>query len=230
MKEWCNLPSSFQNKEIRGYYDRLKKKRMKLVMKRLFDIIVSFVLLIILFPILFALAIWIKLDSPGPIFYRQVRVTTYGKTFRIFKFRTMVQHADKMGSLVTQDNDPRISRVGHKLRNWRLDELPQVINILLGDMSFVGTRPEVPKYVAEYTDEMKATLLLPAGVTSLASVKYKNEAVEISRYLKEGYSADEAYVKFILPEKMVYNLAYLEQVGLLYDIKLMAQTALAVLK
>ena len=226
--EW--IQDRFQNETIQQYQQILKRKKGQLIMKRIFDMIVSSVMLLLLLPLLIVLAIWIKLDSPGPVFYRQERVTTNGKLFRIFKFRTMVQDADKLGSLVTEDNDPRISRVGNILRDCRLDEIPQLINIFLGDMSFVGTRPEVRKYVESYTDEMVATLLLPAGVTSLASIMYKDEAVEISKYIDEGYSADEAYVRFILPKKMTYNLAYLSDLSIWYDIKLMIKTVLAVIK
>lgn len=226
--EW--IADRFKTQTVQKYQQVLKRKRGQLILKRIFDIIVSSILLVILLPLLIVLAIWIKIDSSGPVFYRQERVTTNGKLFRIFKFRTMVQNADKLGSLVTEDNDPRISHVGSILRDCRLDEIPQLINIFLGDMSFVGTRPEVRKYVESYTDEMVATLLLPAGVTSLASIMYKDEAQEISHYIEEGYTADEAYVSFILPKKMEYNLAYLEELSLWYDIKLMVKTVVAVIK
>ncbi len=224
------IEDRFNTDAIQEYRRILKRKKFQLVLKRLFDIILSSILLVLLSPLLLFLAIWIKMDSEGPVFYRQERVTKNGRIFRIFKFRTMVKDADKMGSLVTQDNDPRISHVGNILRDCRLDEIPQLINIFLGDMSFVGTRPEVRKYVEAYSDEMVATLLLPAGVTSLASIMYKDEAQEISRYVAEGYTADEAYVKFILPKKMEYNLAYLEDLSLWYDVKLMLKTVIAVIK
>ena len=176
LKKYSDLPKEFQNKKVRKYYEMLRKKRLYLVFKRLFDIIGALILLIILSPVFLVLAIMIKLDSKGPVFYRQERITKYGKKFRIFKFRTMVVDADKKGSLVTTNNDNRITKVGYKIRNSRLDEIPQLINVLLGDMSFVGTRPEVKKYVDLYTNEMYATLLLPAGITSKASINYKDEA------------------------------------------------------
>ena len=187
-------------------------------------------MLIPLSPIILGIAIWIKLDSEGPVFYRQERITTYGRTFRIFKFRTMVKDADKMGAAVTQQNDPRISKVGHKLRKVRLDELPQLINVLIGDMSFVGVRPEVAKYVNRYTDEMYATLLLPAGITSPASIEYKDEDEVIEKHKGSGRSIDDIYVEEILPDKMKYNLKYIKEFSVINDIKIMIRTALAVIK
>ena len=175
MCRWDELPQNMQVKEVKRYYDILQRHKASLILKRLFDIIVAGVLLVLLSPLLLILAVCIKLDSKGPVFFRQVRVTTYGKSFRIFKFRTMVNNADKIGTQVTTKGDTRITKVGKALRGCRLDELPQLLNILSGDMTFVGTRPEVEKYVAHYTDEMKATLLLPAGVTSRASIEYKDE-------------------------------------------------------
>ena len=142
----------------------------------------------------------------------------------------MVKDADKLGTAVTQQNDPRISKVGHKLRKLRLDELPQLINVLLGDMSFVGVRPEVAKYVDKYTDEMNATLLLPAGITSPASIEYKNEDEVIEKFKGSGRSVDEIYVEEILPDKMKYNLKYIEEFSVLNDIKIMIRTAIAVVK
>ena len=193
-------------------------------MKRIFDFTVALIAIIILSPLYLILALSIKLDSEGPVFYRQERVTTYGRKFRIFKFRTMVVNADKIGTLVTVNRDPRITRVGAFLRKFRLDETPQLINILTGDMSFVGTRPEVQKYVDRYTDEMNATLLLPAGVTSLASIFYKDE----DKLLSVSENADNTYVDEVLPGKMAYNLAYIEKFSFFYDIKLMIMTVLAV--
>ena len=151
------LPENLKNEKVKEYYDILSKKKISLVIKRIFDIIVALILLILLSPIILILAIMIKIDSKGPVFYRQERITTYGKIFRIFKFRTMVQNADKVGTLVTVGNDSRITRVGKLIRKVRLDELPQLINVLKGEMTFVGTRPEVKKYVDKYTEEMKAT-------------------------------------------------------------------------
>lgn len=221
---WEKLPPQLQREEVRPYYDSLKKKQGSLVLKRIFDVVVSFVMLLLLLPVFLILAIAIKLDSPGPVFYRQVRVTQYGKRFRIFKFRSMVQNADK-GSLVTVGNDSRITRVGRVIRKCRLDELCQLIDVFRGTMTFVGTRPEVPKYVDSYTPQMLATLLLPAGVTSLASICYKNE----DQLLAEAEDTDRTYVEKILPDKMRYNLEALKSFSFFGDIKLMFMTVFAVL-
>ena len=196
------------------------------MLKRFFDIIMSLLLLIVLSPAFLILAIWIKVDSQGTVFYRQERITQYGRTFRIFKFRTMVSNADKIGTLVTTQNDSRITRVGEKIRKCRLDEIPQLINILSGDMSFVGTRPEVQKYVDAYTDEMKATLLLPAGVTSLASLKYRDEDEIISLETDKGKTVDQAYIEDVLPEKMKFNLEYLDTFNILKDVNLCVKTVI----
>ena len=221
--KWEKLPADMQTEEVREYYDVLRKKRFSLFWKRIFDIFVSAIMLIILSPLFLILAIAIKIDSKGPVFYRQERVTQYGKRFRIFKFRSMTQNADK-GSLVTVDNDSRVTRVGKFIRKFRLDELCQLIDVLRGTMTFVGTRPEVSKYVEKYTDEMKATLLLPAGVTSIASIKYKDEA----RLLNGAEDADKVYIEKILPEKMKYNLEEIKNYGFFRDIKTMFQTVFAV--
>ena len=194
--------------------------------KRTFDIIVASLLVVILSPILLLLSILIKIDSPGPVMFRQVRVTTYGKPFRIFKFRTMVNNADKIGTQVTTKGDSRVTRMGKMLRGCRLDELPQLFNVLKGEMSFVGTRPEVEKYVAHYTDEMKATLLMPAGITSRASIEYKDE----ERLLESAENADEVYIHQVLPEKMKYNLRAIEKFSFWDDIKTMFATVIAVIK
>lgn len=224
LKKYENLPNELKNEKVKKYYDILNKKRINLLLKRIFDIIMSLILLIILSPIFLILAIWIKLDSKGPVFYRQERVTTYGKIFKIFKFRTMVQDADKKGSLITIGEDPRITKIGKKIRKSRLDEIPQLINILKGDMSFVGTRPEVPKYVEKYTDEMKATLLMPAGVTSRASIEYKDEDEIINKYLSKGEKLDDIYIKRVLPEKMKWNLEYIKNFNIFEDIKVCIKT------
>ena len=223
--EWDKLPKRMQNDAVREYYDILMKKKTSLALKRTFDAIVSAFMLIFLSPVFLVLAIAIKADSPGPVFFRQVRVTQYGRKFRIFKFRTMVAGADKMGAQVTAKGDSRITKVGKFIRKYRLDELCQLIDILRGTMSFVGTRPEVPRYVARYTDEMMATLLLPAGVTSEASIRYKDE----ERLLEGAVDVNEVYVKEVLPEKMKYNLEELRRFGLLNDFKVMIQTVIAVL-
>lgn len=226
MKKWENLPKDMQTEAVRKYYEILKKHRGSLLLKRIFDIIAAGLLLILLSPVLLILAVWIKTDSKGPVFFRQVRVTTYGRTFRIFKFRTMVNNADKMGTQVTTKGDARVTKAGKALRGCRLDELPQLLNILAGDMTFVGTRPEVEKYARHYTDEMKATLLLPAGVTSLASIEYKDE----EKLLESAQDADQVYVEKILPEKMKYNLQAIEHFSFWQDIKTMIATVVAVVK
>lgn len=223
--EWNQLPSDLQIDIIKEYYDIIYNKRKILRIKRLFDIILSFILLIILFPVFLVISIFIKIDSKGPVLFKQTRVTQYGRRFEIYKFRTMVKDADKNGSQVTRNNDVRITNVGSKLRGLRLDELPQLINVFLGDMSFVGTRPEVPKYVSEYTNEMKATLLLPAGITSLASIKYKDEA----KLLSDSNNINKTYIDIILPEKMKYNLEAIKEFSFWSDIKIMMNTIIAVL-
>ena len=226
---WNDLPESMKNEQVRPYYEKLKQKRGSLIVKRLFDIVLSLVMLVLLSWLFLILAIAIKVDSPGPVFYRQVRVTTGNRDFRIFKFRTMVNNADKIGSLVTTGNDSRITRVGAKIRKCRLDEIPQLLNILKGEMSFVGTRPEVRKYVDRYTEEMMATLLMPAGVTSLASISFKDEDDTLALYLQNGKPLDDAYVNEILPRKMKYNLSYLNECCFCFDIKIMIKTVMKVL-
>lgn len=228
--KWEQLPESMRSEEVREYYDVLAARRGSLFIKRLFDVVVSLIMIIVLSPVLAILAAWIKIDSEGPVFYRQVRVTAGGAEFRIFKFRTMVVNADKIGALITAEGDPRITKAGSKLRKCRLDELPQLFNIFLGEMSFVGTRPEVMKYVREYSSEMNATLLLPAGVTSLASVCYKDEDEIMAEYTAQGLSTDEAYIQHVLPDKMKYNLEYLRKFSFWGDIGLMIKTVISVLK
>lgn len=217
-------------KNIQYYKTILERKKLSLILKRVFDMIVSIILLILLSPILLIFSVWIKLDSKGPIFFRQERITLNGKKFKIFKFRTMVVGADKKGSLVTLANDDRITKVGHLIRKIRLDELPQLINVLLGDMTFVGTRPEVEKYVNSYTDEMRATLLMRAGITSIASLEFKDEDQIIQKYQNTGLSIDEIYIQKVLPEKMKYNLEYIEKFSFIYDIKIMLLTVIKVFK
>lgn len=224
IKEWNDLPEELQKEEVKRYYDILRHKKGQLLLKRCFDIIMSFFMLIILSPVFLIISIWIKVDSTGPVFYRQERITQYGKVFRIFKFRTMVSNADKTGSLVTISNDSRITKVGEKIRKCRLDEIPQLINVLKGEMSFVGTRPEVKKYVDQYSNEMMATLLLPAGVTSLASINYKDEDEIISEYTSKGYSVDRAYIEKVLPDKMKYNLEYISNFTIIKDLFLCIKT------
>lgn len=225
MRKWEELPADMRVPEVRKYYDILQRHKGSLILKRVFDIIIAGLLLILLSPVLLVLSILIKADSKGPVFFRQVRVTRYGKPFRIFKFRTMVDHADQMGTQVTTKGDARVTKLGKKLRRCRLDELPQLLNILTGDMTFVGTRPEVEKYVRYYTNEMKATLLLPAGVTSMTSIEYKDE----ERLLQSADDADEVYIQTILPEKMRYNLEAIEKFSFLQDIRTMFATVVAVI-
>lgn len=226
LKKWEEIPREMQIEEVKRYYDLLNNRRVGLLLKRIFDIVVSSLMIVLVSPVLLGIAIWIKTDSKGPVFYRQERITQYGRRFRIFKFRTMVTNADKMGTLVTTKNDSRITKVGEKIRKCRLDEIPQLFNIWLGEMSFVGTRPEVQKYVDAYTDEMMATLLLPAGVTSLASINYRDEDEILSEYVDENHSVDEVYIEKILPQKMDFNLEYLEKFSLLEDIKLCVKTVI----
>ncbi|MBQ7224320.1 MAG: sugar transferase [Clostridia bacterium] len=225
VKSWKKLPREFQTEQVRPYYEILRRKWFSLLLKRIFDIVVSLVMLIILSPFFLILAIAIKIDSPGPVFYRQERVTQYGKKFRIFKFRSMVSNADKIGSAVTVNNDSRVTRVGKFIRKCRLDEVSQLIDVLRGTMTFVGTRPEVTKYVDRYTPEMLATLLLPAGITSNASIYYKDEA----KLLDASADPDETYVNEVLPAKMYYNLKSIKNFGFFRDIGVMFKTVFAVL-
>lgn len=225
LRKWEDLPKEMQIPEVREYYDLLRKKKFQLVLKRLFDIIVSFSALALLSPLFIILAIAIKLDSKGPVFYRQTRVTQYGEEFRIFKFRSMVTDADK-GSLLTVGGDSRITKVGKIIRKCKLDELSQLIDVLRGTMTFVGTRPEVPKYVDKYTPDMMATLLLPAGITSEASIYYKDE----NELLDAAEDVEKTYLEVVLPDKMKYNLAAIRSFSFIDDIKVMILTVLAVFK
>ena len=218
LRKWNDLPESFQCEEVREYYDILNNKKVSLFITRLFDIFVSAVLLVLLSPVLVFIALWIKLDSEGPVFFRQERITTYGETFRIFKFRTM--KVNNSGSSITLKDDDRITSVGKKIRKLRIDEFPQLINILKGEMTLVGTRPEVKKYVDAYTNEMKASLLLPAGVTSLASIKFKDE----DELLQGVTDIDTFYIEKILPEKMKYNLEAIRNYSFLNNIKIIFMT------
>lgn len=226
LKAWDDLPEKLKREEIKPYYDILIKRKVSLIMKRVFDIVVALILLILLSPVFLVLAIAIKIDSEGPVFFRQVRVTQYGKEFEIYKFRTMITNAERLGAQVTVENDSRITKVGNFIRDYRLDEIPQLLNILNGTMSFVGTRPEVPKYVSRYKDEMLATLLLPAGITSLASIKYKDE----SELLSGAIDPDKTYIEKVLPGKMKYNLQAIKKFSFWGDIRLMFMTLKAVIE
>lgn len=225
LREWESLPEFMRCDEVRKYYDILAKKKFELGLKRIFDVLVSCILLIILAVPMLIIAILIKADSPGPVFYRQERVTTYGKKFRIHKFRTMVNNADKIGTAVTVGGDARITKIGGKIRNARIDEIPQLFDVLSGNMSFVGTRPEATKYVEQYSKEMNATLLLPAGITSEASIRYKDEAA----LLDAADDVDRVYVEKVLPDKMKYNLRSIEKFSFIGEIATMFRTVFAVL-
>ena len=221
-RRFDDLPTVMRRPAVRPYFDALSKHRFSLCIKRCFDVIVSVFLIILFSPLLVIISMAVKLSSPGPVFYRQVRISKFGKEFRIFKFRSMVTDADKIGPLVTTDNDSRITGVGRFIRKTHLDEFPQLFNVVAGDMSFVGTRPEVKKYVDMYTDEMMATLLLPAGITSEASISYRDEAQLISN----SSNADETYINDVLPEKMKLNLKYLTDFSLIKDLEIMLRTFL----
>lgn len=224
MKKWEELPRFMQCEEVRGYYDILAKKKFSLKMKRLFDIVAGVVVLIVTAIPMLVISIKIAKESPGGVFYRQERVTTYGKKFRIHKFRTMIENADQIGSAVTVSGDSRITPTGAFLRKYRLDELPQIFDVLVGNMSFVGTRPEATKFVKQYTKEMRATLLLPAGITSEASIKYKDEA----ELLDIADDIDKVYVEQILPGKMKYNLESIRKFSVGREIETMIKTVLVV--
>ena len=225
LKKWEDLPESMQLPEVRPYYDILSKKKFSLILKRIFDFVVALIMLIILAIPMAIIAIWIKADSEGPVFYMQERVTTYGKHFKIHKFRTMVSNADKIGTAETVGNDSRITKVGSKLRKLRLDELPQVFDVLSGNMSFVGTRPEAVKYVEKYKPEFMATLLMPAGITSECSIRYKNE----DELLNVASDVDKVYMEDVLLDKMKWNLQSIKDFGFIKEIVTMIRTVLAVL-
>ena len=225
LRKWDKIPAFMQCDEVKEYYDILASKKVSLFFKRVFDLIVATIMLVLLALPMLIVSIMIKIDSKGPIFYRQERVTTYGKRFRIHKFRTMVNNADKIGSTVTVGGDARITKVGSKLRDLRIDEIPQLFDVLTGNMSFVGTRPEATKYVEQYTNEMKATLLLPAGITSEASIRYKDE----SKLLDAAEDVDIVYVEEVLPGKMKYNLNSIREYSFWSDIATMFRTVFAVL-
>ncbi len=225
LKKWEALPEFMKNDEVRVYYEILQKKKISMFLKRVMDLCGGVLLLLVLALPMGIIAVMIKMDSEGPIFYRQERVTTYGKHFKIHKFRTMVSNADKIGSAVTVGNDSRITKVGAKLRGCRLDELPQVLDLISGNMSFVGTRPEAVKYVEKYKPEYMATLLLPAGITSEASIRYKDEAT----LLDIADDVDRVYIEEVLPGKMRYNLDSIRRFSFFGDIATMFRTVFAVL-
>ena len=223
LRPWRLLPDEMRTKEVRKYYNILMKHRMWLKVKRAFDVVVAGIMLAVLIIPMGIIALAIRLDSPGPVFFRQARVTQYGKIFRIYKFRTMVDNASKLGAAVTVDNDSRITKVGAFLRKYRMDEFPQLFNILAGDMTLVGTRPEVPKYVKKYTKEMYATLLLPAGLTSRTSIAYKDEDKLLGKAVDEE-STDNIYINEVLPAKMRYNLESMKHFGVQADASVLWDT------
>ena len=225
LKKWEDLPDFMRIPEVRPYWEVLNRKRGQLFLKRVFDLFAGIILLIILALPMAIIALCIKLDSEGPVLYRQERVTQYGKHFRIHKFRTMVSNAEKIGTSVTVGNDSRITRVGSKLRRLRLDELPQVFDVINGNMSFVGTRPEAAKYVEQYEPEYNATLLLPAGITSEASIRYKDEDM----LLNAADDVDNVYVEEVIPEKMRWNLESIVFFSFFREIGTMSKTVFAVL-
>ncbi len=224
LKKWEDLPDYMKNDEVRYYYDILSNKKVSLFFKRVLDIILSIIAILFLITPIIIISIVVKCSSKGKVMFKQKRITTYGEEFYILKFRTMVENAESLGGQITQTNDNRITKNGAFLRKYRLDELPQIFNVFIGDMSLVGTRPEVPRYVNMYTNEMYATLLTPAGVTSLASITFKDEA----QYFTDPKLVDKNYMEIVLPEKMVENLNYMEKFSVLYDIKIIFKTVLGV--
>ena len=226
LRQWNELPDRMRTREVRKYYNIIAQRRGWFSAKRVFDVIVSLIMLVFLAIPMAVIAVMIKLDSKGPVFFRQERVTQYGRIFKIYKFRTMVNNASHIGSQVTVEGDARITKVGKFLRKFRLDEFPQLFNIIAGDMTLVGTRPEVPKYVKHYTPEMYATLLLPAGLTSRTSIAYKDE----DKLLKDAKNADKTYVEQILPVKMQYNLESLRKFGLADDCSILWNTFYSVIR
>ena len=224
VEKWDNLPEFMKNNTVREYYEIIEKKKLNLFFKRVFDIVISIILILIFSPILITVAILIKLDSTGRVFFKQDRVTKYGKIFKMYKFRTMVESQDQGSAQVTMLGDKRITRIGKILRKFRIDELPQLFNIFIGDISFVGPRPEILKFVKEYDDEMLATLLIPAGVTSMASVAFRNE----DELLKNVEDVEYTYVTTIMPNKVKLNLDYIKNISVFEDIKIMFITVITV--
>ena len=231
LRRWEELPEFLRCAEVRPYWEALRKKRGQLLVKRALDLLLATVMLVLLLLPMAAIAAYVKLDSKGPVFYRQERVTAYGKRFRIHKFRTMCTDAERIGTAVTAGQDPRITKAGRKLRAVRLDELPQVLDVLEGNMSFVGTRPEAVKYVEAYRPEWNATLLLPAGITSECSIRYKDEEKLLAAAAEKGSAEiDRVYVEEVLPGKMRINLESLRGFSIWGDVKTLVRTVLAVVK
>ncbi|MFN4122985.1 MAG: sugar transferase [Flavobacteriales bacterium] len=190
------------------------------MLKRIFDLIVSIAGLLILSPLLLLIALWIVVDSRGGVFYRQIRVGKNGKDFKIFKFRTMHLNADKLGLLTVGGRDSRITRAGHVLRKYKLDELPQLLNVLNGTMSLVGPRPEVRKYVNMYDAEQHKVLSVKPGITDWASIVFRNE----NELLAKAANPEQFYIKEVMPEKLKLNLTYIENNNLLTDLRIILQT------
>lgn len=230
LKNYDELPNFMKNEKVKEYYALLAKKEKSIFIKLCLDKVMATILLLLLAPVMLFVAYLIKKDSEGPVFFKQKRVTQYGRLYTIYKFRTMVEGADKKGLAITGDQDNRVTRLGEVLRKYRIDEIPQLFNVLMGDMTFVGARPEVLQYVKEYSDEMKATLLFPAGITSDASIKYKDETQVLKEHEDLGLDRETTYIQVILPAKMDYNLHYLRKFSLRKDIKVLIQTVFAVLK
>ncbi|MBQ1518152.1 MAG: sugar transferase [Clostridia bacterium] len=224
LPRYSTLSKQMQNDEVLKYYNILSKRTGSLILKRISDIICALLLIVILAVPMLIVAVCVKADSPGPVFFRQRRVTTGGRVFSIFKFRTMYVNDNAKNAQVTSGTDSRITKTGRTLRKLRLDEMPQLFNVLSGDMTFVGTRPEVERYVEKYTPEMYATLLMPAGITSMTSIKYRNE----EEILEKADDVEKAYIEQILPDKMKYNLEYIEKFNFFYDIYIMLLTVVKV--
>ena len=204
----------------------LSKRRGRLALKRAMDIALSGAALFVLWPVFAIIALAIKVDDPGPVFYRQVRVGRGGKLFRIFKFRSMVVDADKKGLAITVGRDSRITRVGAFLRRTKLDELAQLINVFIGQMSFVGPRPEVEQYVKLYTPYQRQVLLVRPGITDYASIAYRNE----NDLLAGASDPQKMYIEEIMPAKLELNMKYLREISPLADIKLILATVAAVVR
>jgi lipopolysaccharide/colanic/teichoic acid biosynthesis glycosyltransferase len=195
--------------------------------KRCFDLLLTLPSLVLLAPVFALLAIWIKLDSSGPVFFRQERVGRQGKTFRIFKFRTMCLNAEALGRQITVGEDPRITRLGSCLRKSKLDELPQLLNVIRGEMSLVGPRPEVPRYVALYPPEVRVRVLsVPPGITDFASIEYRDENAILGR----AADPDRAYLEEVMPAKLAFCLRYVAERSLWTDFILIVRTFRAILK
>lgn len=203
----------------------LARRRPQLIAKRAMDIAISAAALCVLWPVFLLIALAIVIDDPGPVFYRQVRVGRGGRPFRIFKFRTMVVDADKKGLSITVGRDSRITRVGAFLRKTKLDELAQLLNVLYGQMSFVGPRPEVPRYVELYTPYQRQVLLVRPGITDYASIAYRNE----NDLLAGADDPEKMYIETIMPDKIELNMKYLREISPLADLRLILKTVIAVI-